>query len=85
MSITDFFIFIFSLAHLNSGTPHICHFYGPTNTQEDISPICFNNNQGKLTGGKYAYTFPVIGSSYPGKNNTLLILHVVYIPVCTIM
>ncbi|XP_078324320.1 uncharacterized protein LOC111127022 isoform X3 [Crassostrea virginica] len=53
------------LAHLNSGTPHICHFYGPTNTQEDISPICFNNNQGKLTGGKYAYTFPVIGSSYP--------------------
>ena len=67
---------------MDSGQPYICHFWGPANTQ-DISPICFNNNQGKLTGGKYAYTFPRIGSSYPGKNNTLLILHVVYI--CTIM
>lgn len=76
-----FLNFFFSLAHINSGQPYICHFRDPANTR--ISEICSDKNKGNKTGGKYAYTFPKIGSSYPGKNNTLLILHVLYI--CTIM
>nr|XP_022322905.1 uncharacterized protein LOC111124347 [Crassostrea virginica] len=51
------------LAHIDSGQPYICHFWGPANTH--ISKICSDKNKGNMTGGKYAYTFPRIGSSYP--------------------
>nr|XP_022327712.1 uncharacterized protein LOC111127022 [Crassostrea virginica] len=51
------------LAHINSGQPYICHFWGPAN--KHISEICSDKNKGNKTGGEYAYTFPRIGSSYP--------------------